>query len=42
MKHSTVKRNQPLCNMKDQKKKLADLGHKGFLDIYFSQKIQLF
>lgn len=38
MKHSTVRHNQSLCNMKDWKKEVADLGPKGFLDIYFSLK----
>lgn len=42
MKHSIVRHNQSLSNMKDWEKEVADLGPKGFLDIYFSQKIQLF
>lgn len=42
MKHSTVSHNQSLSNMKDWKKEVADLGPKGLLAIYFSQKIQLF
>lgn len=42
MKHSTTSHNQLLSDMKDWKKEVADVGPKGLLDIYFSQKIQLF
>lgn len=42
MKCSAVSHHQSPSDMKDWNKEVADLGSKGLLDIYFSQKIQLF